>query len=103
MYAYKREDLDRWERELGPFLGPWGQTVERSSVVTLEPEERAALVAHDYVRLFELGAHYFLTLTIFIGIYEEDYMAKAGPLAFQREYRDRLSHWIGKDYPSVEI
>jgi len=93
----------RWEAEMAPLLGPWGQTVEKSTVVTLTPEERRMLVEHDYVGLFEMGAHYFLTLTIFIGIYEEDYMARSGPLAFQKEYRDKLSHWIGKQYPSVAL
>ncbi|MCH1881351.1 hypothetical protein [Agrococcus sp. ARC_14] len=93
----------RWEAELAPFLGPWGQQVERSSVVSLTPEERRALVEHDYVALFEMGAHYFLTLTIYIGVYEMDYMERSGPLSFQKEYRDKLSHWIGKQYPSVAL
>lgn len=104
--AYKSDPaamVARWESDFAPFLGAWNQTVERSSVVSLEPDERAALVDHDYVALFEMGAHYFLTLTIFIGIYEEDRMAEGGPLAFQKEYRDKLSHWLGKDYPSVEV
>lgn len=95
--------VSRWESDMAGYLGPWGQTVERSTVVSLTPEERRMLVEHDYVGLFEMGAHYFLTLTIFIGIYEEDYMARSGPLAFQKEYRDKLSHWIGKQYPSVAI
>ena len=34
-------------------------------------------------RLFELGAHNFLTLTLFIALFERDY---AEPLGFQREY-----------------
>ncbi|GEK79180.1 hypothetical protein [Agrococcus baldri] len=104
--AYKADPeamVARWEAEMAPYLGPWGQTVERSSVVTLSAEERRMLVEHDYVGLFEMGAHYFLTLTIFIGIYEEDYMTSSGPLAFQKEYRDKLSHWIGKQYPSVAL
>lgn len=104
--AYKTDPeamVSRWEEEMQPFLGPWGQKVERSTVHSLSAEERRALVDHDYVALFEMGAHYFLTLTIFIGIYEEDYMARSGPLAFQKEYREKLMHWLGKDYPSVEV
>lgn len=104
--AYKADPeamVARWERDYAPYLGPWGQTVERSSVATLTPEERRLLVEHDYVGLFEMGAHYFLTLTIFIGVYEADYMAKSGPLAFQKEYREKLMHWKGKQYPSVEL
>lgn len=93
----------RWEQEYMPYLGAQGQRVERVSWLRLEPAERTALVAHDYVALFEMGAHYFLTLTIFIGIYEEDYMARSGPLAFQKEYAKKLEHWLGKDYPSVEV
>ena len=52
--------------------------------------EREALSTHDYVALFEMGAHNFLTLTLFIALFERDY---AEPLAFQREYAARLSHW----------
>ena len=51
--------------------------------------------------LFELGAHFFLSLTIYIGIYNDDYVAKSGPLSFQLEYGAKLQHWRGKEYPSV--
>lgn len=104
--AYKADPaamVARWESEYMPYLGSQGQRVERTTWLSLTDDERRALVEHDYVALFEMGAHYFLTLTIFIGIYEEDYMARSGPLAFQKEYRDKLKHWIGKDYPSVEV
>ncbi|UYM05599.1 hypothetical protein [Solicola gregarius] len=90
-----------WQAEYAPYLGSQGQRVERTSWVRLEPAERTALVDHDYVALFEMGVHYFLTLTIFIGIYDEDYMERGGPLAFQHEYAKKLEHWLGKDYPSV--
>lgn len=104
--AYKADPegmVARWEQEYMPYLGAQGQRVEKVSWLHLEPAERTALVEHDYVALFEMGAHYFLTLTIFIGIYEEDYMARNGPLAFQKEYAKKLEHWLGKDYPSVEV
>ncbi len=45
--------------------------------------EREALAAHDYVALFGLGAHPFLTLTLFIAMFERDH---AEPLGFQLEY-----------------
>jgi hypothetical protein len=61
---------------------------DRSTWQRLTDDERAALVSHDYVRLFELGAHPFLTLTLFIALFERDYDE---PLAFQREYAARLS------------
>ena len=54
-------------------------------------------MAHDYVTLFEMGAHNFLTLTLFIALFERDY---AEPLAFQREFAARLSHW-SVPYPDI--
>ena len=60
-------------------------------------DEREALASHDYVALFEMGAHNFLTLTLFIALFERDY---AEPLAFQREYAARLSHWK-VPYPDI--
>ena len=103
--AYKADAealLDSWDADLGRRLGN-GDPVERTSWLAFTPEERRALIEHDYVALFEMGAHFFLTLTIFIAIYEEDYMAQSGPLAFQREYATKLSHWLGKDYPTVAL
>jgi hypothetical protein len=89
-----------WEAGLGGRLGN-GVTVERTSWLTLTSAERQALVEHDYVALFEMGAHFFLNLTIYIGIYDEDYQIAGGPLAFQMEMRQKLSAWLGKQYPSV--
>ena len=70
---------------------------ERSTWPAFTAEERAALSAHDYVALFALGAHPFLTLTLFIAMFERDY---AEPLAFQREYASRLGHW-SLPYPDI--
>lgn len=95
--------VERWEHEYGPWLGAGGGHVERTSWLSFTDEERAALEKHDYVALFEAGAHIFLTLTIYIALYDEEYAAKNGPLSFQREYAANLSHWIGKDYPSYEV
>lgn len=89
--------LDRWEKEIGPRLS----AAETTSWLAFTVQERKALIEHDYVTLFELGAHFFLSLTIYIGLYNDDYVAKHGPLSFQREYRDKLQNWLGKDYPSV--
>lgn len=103
--AYKADPaalVERWENEFGRWLGA-GNRVEKTTWLTLTDEERAALVAHDYETLFELGAHFFLTLTIFIAIYDDDYAQKSGPLAFQREYAQKLSHWLGKEYPTVAL
>jgi hypothetical protein len=70
---------------------------ERSTWLTFTDAEREALATHDYVTLFELGAHNFLTLTLFIALFERDH---AEPLAFQREYAARLSHW-SVPYPDI--
>ncbi|MCS5495815.1 hypothetical protein NY547_00995 [Cnuibacter physcomitrellae] len=103
--AYKAspaELVDAWDADLGRRLGN-GDPVERTTWLRLEPEERTALIEHDYVALFEMGAHFFLCLTIFIAIYDEDYSVEQGPLSFQREYAAKLSHWLGKDYPPVAL
>ena len=70
---------------------------ERSTWLEFTGAEREALATHDYVALFELGAHNFLTLTLFIALFERDYEE---PLAFQREYAGRLSHWA-LPYPDI--
>ena len=60
---------------------------ERSTWLAFDDNERAALAGHDYPRLFDLGAHPFLTLTLFIAMFERDYDE---PLGFQLEYARRL-------------
>ena len=95
--------VQRWERDYGPRLGAGGGSEERTSWLSLSDEERTALEKHDYVALFEMGAHIFLTLTIYIAVYDEDYAREKGPLSFQREYAANLAHWIGKTYPSIEV
>jgi hypothetical protein len=70
---------------------------ERSTWLTFTDEEREALASHDYVALFRLGAHNFLTLTLFIALFERDYTE---PLAFQREYASRLSGFA-LPYPDI--
>ena len=70
---------------------------ERSTWLVFTDAEREALATHDYVALFELGAHNFLTLTLFIALFERDHEE---PLAFQREYAARLVHWA-VPYPDI--
>jgi hypothetical protein len=70
---------------------------ERSTWLSFTDPERDALSTHDYVTLFELGAHNFLLLTLFIALFERDY---AEPLAFQREFAARLAHW-SLPYPDI--
>jgi hypothetical protein len=97
-----KELMNFWEEEYGQWLGA-SNTVEKTTWLRFTEKERKALEEHDYVTLFELGAHFFLCLTIYIAIYNDDYMEKHGPLSFQREYAAKLAHWKGKDYPSVEM
>lgn len=94
-----RSFVATWEQSIGPRL--LGNEIEASTVHVFTDEERDALTNHDYVALFEMGAHFFLNLTIFIGIYDELYMQKSGPLSFQREFAAKLQHWRDKEYPSV--
>jgi hypothetical protein len=70
---------------------------ERSTWLRFNDEEREALATHDYAELFRLGAHSFLTLTLFIALFERDY---AEPLGFQREYAARLSGF-SLPYPDI--
>jgi hypothetical protein len=70
---------------------------ESSTWLRFTGTERTALAAHDYPKLFELGAHPFLTLTLFIAMFERDY---AEPLGFQREYAGRLAH-VPMPYPDI--
>jgi hypothetical protein len=61
---------------------------ESSTWLAFEDAERTALAAHDHVALFALGAHPFLTLTLFIALFERDHPE---PLAYQKQYGQLLS------------
>ena len=65
-------------------------TGEASTWLRFDDTERTALSTHDYVKLFELGAHPFLTLTLFIAMFERDHDE---PLGFQLEYARKLAHF----------
>ena len=60
---------------------------EASTWLRFTGPEREALSTHDYPALFALGAHPFLTLTLFIAMFERDHP----PLGFQTEYARRLA------------
>ncbi|MGJ9426600.1 hypothetical protein ACHABX_12250 [Nesterenkonia halotolerans] len=94
-----RGTVDRWEKQ----IGRWLNVTEQTSWLEFTPEEREALSTHDYVWLFENGAHFFLNLTLFIALFDEEYAAAHGPLAFQTEMARQLGHWTGRDYPSVAM
>ncbi|HEY7049517.1 MAG TPA: hypothetical protein VH373_20040 [Jatrophihabitantaceae bacterium] len=82
-----------WERHLANDLLSCAAP-EASTWLAFTEAERAALCAHDHVELFELGAHPFLTLTLFIALFERDH----GPLEYQRGYARAMSH-ISLPYP----
>jgi hypothetical protein len=71
--------------------------VEVSTWQRFTDAEREALATHDYVTLFEMGAHNFLLLTLFIAMFERDH---AEPLGFQLEFARRLSH-VSLPYPDI--
>lgn len=94
--------LQRWERERGRWLDKLAP-VEETSWLSFTDEERRALIEQDHVALFELGAHWFVTLQVFVGLFEMEYEDRSGPLAYQREFAADLAHWIGKEYPSIAL
>ena len=69
---------------------------ERSTWLAFDDEERRALREHDHVALFEMGAHPFLTLTLFIAMFERDH----GPLEYQIAYARAMDH-LHLPYPDI--
>ena len=69
---------------------------ESSTWLAFTDEERDALQRHDHVKLFQLGAHPFLTLTLFIAMFERDH----GPLEYQLAYAKAMAH-IHLPYPDI--
>jgi hypothetical protein len=94
-----REDpagfVEWWEAELANKL--MNCTLdERSTWQRFTDEERTALREHDHVKLFGLGAHPFLTLTLFIAMFERDH----DPLEYQKAYGAAMKHF---DLPYPDI
>ena len=101
------ELVERYREDPAGTLAWW--EAERANVILNLPEaerstwqqftdaEREALAAADHVKLFELGAHPFLTLTLFIAMYERDYDE---PLGYQRQYGRKLQHF-SLPYPDI--
>jgi hypothetical protein len=71
-------------------------SAERTTWLSFTDQERTALREHDHVALFELGAHPFLTLTLFIAMFERDH----GPMEYQRAYGRAMEH-ISMPYPDI--
>jgi hypothetical protein len=87
--------LDWWEREMANALLNC-HPAERSTWLRFTDAERRAIREHDHVALFELGAHPFLTLTLFIAMFERDH----GPLEYQIAYARAMDH-IQLPYPDL--
>ncbi len=84
-----------WEAEMANTI--LGCTVqERSTWLAFSEDERRALREHDHVALFGMGAHPFLTLTLFIAMFERDH----GPLEYQRAYGAAMKD-ISLPYPDI--
>ena len=87
--------VEWWEGEIAnSILNCHG--AERSTWLAFSEEERRALRSHDHVALFGMGAHPFLTLTLFIAMFERDH----GPLEYQIAYARAMEH-IRLPYPDI--
>jgi hypothetical protein len=90
-----RGTVEWWEAERANHLLSC-TTQEASTWLRFEEAEREALATHDYPTLFGLGAHPFLTLTLFIAMFERDH----GPLEYQIAYGEALAH-LHLPYPDI--
>jgi hypothetical protein len=70
---------------------------ERTTWLSFTDAEREALVSQDHVALFTLGAHAFLTLTLWIAMFERDFTE---PLGMQLDYAAKLAH-VSLPYPDI--
>ena len=84
-----RGTVEWWEAERANLILNCHEA-EASTWLRFTDAEREALATHDYPALFGMGAHPFLTLTLFIAMFERDH---AEPLGFQLEYARRLAHF----------
>jgi hypothetical protein len=90
-----RGTVDWWERDRANAVLNC-HSGEASTWLRFTDEEREALAGQDHVKLFELGAHPFLTLTLFIAMFERDH----GPLEYQKAYGRAMQH-ISLPYPDI--
>jgi hypothetical protein len=109
LFAIDREpDLVERYREDPAGTVTWWETERANLLLNCPPgeattwlaftdEERTALASHDHVALFALGAHPFLTLTLWIAMFERDHNE---PLAMQLEFAARLAH-VELPYPDI--
>ncbi len=88
--------VDWWEADRANQLL---NSIDAEATTWLEftPDERTALRTHDHVALFEMGAHPFLTLTLWIAMFERDHTE---PLAMQLGFAANLAH-VTQPYPDI--
>ena len=86
-----------WEAECANEILGCCPGLEKSTWLSFEEPERRALAEHDHVALFGLGAHPFLTLTLWIAMFERDHTE---PMAMQLDYGAKLAHY---SLPSPDI
>jgi hypothetical protein len=84
-----------WEAELANSILNC-HSDERSTWLAFSDDERDALTRQDHVALFGMGAHPFLTLTLFIAMFERDH----GPLEYQIAYGQAMKH-LSPPYPDI--
>jgi hypothetical protein len=87
--------VEWWEAEMANTLLNC-TAAERTTWLAFTEDERTALREHDHVALFGMGAHPFLTLTLFIAMFERDH----GPLEYQRAYGKAMAH-LSLPYPDI--
>ena len=108
LYTVDRDPqlVERYREDPAGTVGWWEQEMansllnctagERTTWLAFTEEERRALREHDHVALFQMGAHPFLTLTLFIAMFERDH----GPLEYQKAYGKAMQH-ISMPYPDI--
>jgi hypothetical protein len=84
-----------WEAEMANSILN-SHTGEHSTWLAFTDDERDALTRQDHVALFGMGAHPFLTLTLFIAMFERDH----GPLEYQIAYGQAMKH-LTLPYPDI--
>ncbi len=89
------ETVAWWEAEMANQILN-SHSDEKSTWLSFTAEERRALVEQDHVTLFGMGAHPFLTLTLFIAMFERDH----GPLEYQIAYGKAMEH-LALPYPDI--
>ena len=87
--------VEWWETEMANSILN-SHSGERSTWLSFTDEERDALTRQDHVALFGMGAHPFLTLTLFIAMFERDH----GPLEYQIAYGQAMKH-LALPYPDI--